>query len=234
MGSTNEYALQNLASFPDRHIIASEIQTSGQGRLDRKWISDIPGNLCITIVLKPECPSVSESPLASISQYMALCVCRLIEEMGINPSLKWPNDILVEGRKIAGILCGANITGERLAGFALGTGINLNMTEEDLLRIDQPATSLNLLTGSPVERDLFLSRLAERFFSGYDRFMELGFPSIVEPCQERSPYLGSRITVRLPGGEITGTALRFTETGCLVLETTEGEEQTITAGDVLL
>jgi BirA family biotin operon repressor/biotin-[acetyl-CoA-carboxylase] ligase len=226
--------MRNLASFPNRHIIASEIQTSGKGRLDRTWISDIPGNICITIVLKPECPLISESPLASISQYMALCVCRIIEGMGIYPSLKWPNDIQVDGNKIGGILCRTSILGDRLAGFALGTGINLNMTEKDLLRIDQPATSLNLLTGSPVDRDLFLNQLAERFFSGYDAFMEQGFPSIIKPYQRRSPYLGSRITSRLPEGEVTGIALRFTGNGCLVIRTSDGMEKTLNAGDILL
>ena len=234
MGSTNEFAMQHLASFPDRHIIASEIQTSGRGRLDRKWVSDIPGNICITIILKPECPAVSESPLANISQYMALCICRLIEGMGVQPSLKWPNDILVDGKKIGGILCQTSILSNRLAGFALGTGINLNMSREDLLRIDQPATSLNLLTGSPVDRDLFLDQLAEMFFKGYDQFMELGFSSIIEPYQKRSPYLGSRITARLPGGNVAGIALRITENGCLVIETSEGKEMILNAGDVLL
>ncbi len=233
VSSTNEFAMRHLDSYPDRHIIAAEIQTCGRGRLDRNWISDIPGNIYITIVLKPELPSFSESPLVNISQYLSLCICEIIEGFRIKPSLKWPNDILVDGKKIGGILGQASILRNRLDGLALGTGINLNMKREDLLRIDQPATSLNLLTGSPVDRDLFLNRLAEKFFSGYDKFMEKGFPSIIESYKKRSSFLGSEIRVRLPGSEITGTAKNFTENGCLVLETSEGEEQIIRAGDVL-
>ncbi len=232
MNSTNETAMQHLDLYPDRHIIAAEIQTRGRGRLDRAWISDIPGNIYITIVLKPDCPAVSESPLVNISQYMSVCICYELEFHGISPSLKWPNDILVNGKKIGGILCQTSLLGNRLAGFALGTGINLNMSSGDLLRIDQPATSLNLLTGSPVDRDLFLNRLAERFFSGYDKFMEKGFCSILEPYRQRSLFLGSRIRVRLPGSELTGTATHFTDKGCLVLETTGGDKQVIRAGDV--
>jgi BirA family biotin operon repressor/biotin-[acetyl-CoA-carboxylase] ligase len=226
--------MQNLASFPDRQIIASEIQTRGQGRMNRNWVSDIPGNIYITIILKPDCPSVSEGPLVNISQYMSVCICELIESLGIKPSLKWPNDILVEGKKIGGILCQTSILGKRLAGFALGTGINLNMRRKDLLRIDQPAISLNLLTGSPVDRDRFLENLAEIFFTGYDQFMELGFPSIIEPYQKRSPYLGSRIRARLPGGDVSGIALRITENGCLLIETSEGKESILNAGDIML
>ncbi len=206
VNSTNEYAMQHLDSYPDRHIIAAEIQTRGRGRLDRKWVSDIPGNIYTPIILKPDCPALFECPLVNISQYMSICICDELESHGTKPSLKWPNDILVDGEKIGGILCQTSILGNRLAGFALGTGINLNMTREDLLRIDQPATSLNLLTGTPVDRDLFLNRLAKEFFSGYDEFMEKGFPSIIESYKKRSSFLGNEIRVRQPGSEITGTA----------------------------
>jgi len=232
--STNEYAMRHLDSFPDRHIIAAEIQTCGQGRLDRRWISDIPDNIYITIILKPVCSSVSDSPFANISQYMSLCVCDLLECYGTNASLKWPNDILVDGKKIGGILGQTSIQGDRLEGFTLGTGVNLNMNEKDLARIDQPAISLNLLTGSPINRDRFLDQLAEGFFSGYDEFMGKGFPLIMEAYNKRSPFLGSEIRILLPGREISGTAKNFTENGCLIMGTGEGKEQIIAAGDVLL
>ncbi len=232
--STNEYAMQHLDSFPDRHIIAAEIQTCGQGRLDRPWISDIPDNIYISIILKPVCTSVSDSPLANISQYMSLSICDLLECYGINASLKWPNDIQVDGKKIGGILGQTSILRNHLQGFTLGTGVNLNMNEKDLARIDQPAISLNLLTGSPVDRDRFLNRLSEGFFNGYDEFMEKGFPLIMEAYKKRSSFLGSEIRVLLPDYEISGTAKDFTDNGCLIIDTDEGKEQIIAAGDVLL
>jgi BirA family transcriptional regulator, biotin operon repressor / biotin---[acetyl-CoA-carboxylase] ligase len=232
--STNEYAMLHLDSFPDRHIIAAEIQTNGQGRLDRKWISDIPDNIYISIILKPENASISNFPSVNISQFMSLCICDLLDNYGINASLKWPNDILVDGKKIAGLLGQTSILGDRLRGLILGTGINLNMNKKDIARIDQPATALNLLTGFPVDRDIFLDQLAHQFFSRYDAFLEEGFPMIIKEFRQRSPFLGSKIKVSLLEIEISGTAKDFTENGCLVLKTAEGEEQIVRAGDILL
>ena len=232
--STNEYAMLHLDSFPDRHIIAAEIQTRGQGRLDRSWISDIPNNIYISIILKPENASISNFPSVNISQFMSLCICDLLDIYGINASLKWPNDILVDRKKIAGLLGQTSILGDHLQGLILGTGINLNMNKKDLARIDQPAISLNLLTGSPVDRDVFLDQLAHRFFSRYGAFLEEGFPMIIEKFRKRSPFLGNEIKVSLPEIEISGTAKDFTENGCLIIETDDGGRKIITSGDILL
>jgi len=230
--STNDYALRRLASLPDRHIVAAEIQTGGKGRLDRSWVSTFPGNIYVSFVLKPE--GRGPCPLASISQYLALVVCEILEGRKVRPSLKWPNDVLVGDRKIAGILAQSNFFGDRLEGLVLGVGINLNLEDQDLRSIGRPAASLNLLTGAPVDRDRFLEELAARFFGGYDDFLAEGFPSIIEAYQARCLFLGKPIRVVLPDREVMGTALGFSEDGRLILENGLGRKEIISAGDVRL
>ncbi len=231
--STNKYALRHLLSLPDRHIVRADIQTRGQGRLDRSWFSEIPGNIYASFILKPQhCPDGS-LPLAALSQYLSVCICEVMDNYGISADLKWPNDILVNTKKIGGILGQSGFRGEYLEGIVLGTGINLNMDKSALSTISQPATSLNLLTETPVDSDLFLNRLAIKFFAGYDNFLEKGFPMIKKKYIRRSPYLGTRIRVILADREIIGKAVGFDDNGFLVMLDDSGRNHTVTAGDVL-
>lgn len=233
-GSTNKYGLRNLSSLPDRHIVRADIQTRGQGRLDRSWFSENPGNIYASFILKPQNSPDGSLPLAAISQYLSVCICEVMDNYGITADLKWPNDILVNTKKIGGILGQAGFRGERLEGIVLGTGINLNMDDSELSAIDQPATSLNLLTGTPIDPDLFLKRLAIKFFAGYDEFLEKGFPLIQKRYIKRSPYLGTRIRVILPDREVIGKAEGFDDSGFLEVLDDSGRKHTVKAGDVLL
>ncbi len=162
--STNAYATRHLGELGDRQIILAETQTAGFGRFGRTWVSHIPGNIYISLVLKPDLPLDGNSPLANITQYMSLCICDVLDTYGVVGAIKWPNDVLVDGKKISGLLSQTSIRNGRLMGYVLGAGINLNMPADVLAEIDQPATALNLITHLPVNREGFLSRLLERFF----------------------------------------------------------------------
>ncbi|MFC1582205.1 biotin--[acetyl-CoA-carboxylase] ligase [Planctomycetota bacterium] len=234
LDSTNTYALEHLAELDDHTVILAETQTGGHGRFDRKWVSHIPDNVYISLVLKPDIPLDENSPLANITQYMSVCICDVIETYGVVGSIKWPNDVLVDGKKICGLLSQTSIKDGRLAGYVLGLGINLNMPAEVLAAIDQPATALNLVTHLPVNREGFLSRLLERFFKGYEAFLAQGFISIQERCTARSPLLGTQITVTLPDRQITGKAAAYDDRGRLQLITDDGTIETLTIGDVAL
>ena len=117
LDSTNRYACGRLRELADGDVIQAGIQTAGRGRWERKWISDVPGNLCLSLVLKPVGPP-AELPLAGLSQLLALSVCRVLETYGVPPALKWPNDIQVAGRKIAGILAETVVEGSEFLGLA--------------------------------------------------------------------------------------------------------------------
>ena len=230
--STNDYALEHLEDLSDRQVILAEVQTGGHGRFDRKWVSHVPDNIYVSLVLKPDLPLDESSPLANITQYMSLALCDVLETYGVYGTIKWPNDVLVDGRKICGLLSQTIIRDSRLAGYVLGVGINLNMPADVLAGIDPPATALNRVTGLPVNREDFLSRLLARFFKGYETFLEQGFTSIQDRYTQRSPLLGTQITVSLPDRQITGKAAAYDDQGRLQLITESGDIETLTIGDV--
>jgi BirA family biotin operon repressor/biotin-[acetyl-CoA-carboxylase] ligase len=227
--STNSYALRNLLLLPDRQVILAEKQTRGYGRLGRYWISNVPENIYMSLVLKP---STSQAHLSCLTQYMSVVICDVLLDYDIHAGLKWPNDVLVRDEKIAGILGESSYQGSSLKGYVLGTGINLNMRTEDLRNIDQAATSLNLVLDHHVNRDNFLIKLLDRFFQKYGEFIQKGFRSIKEEYQKRCLFLGKKIIVTLPYSSISGTASHFRDDGALFLVTDTGEEKIITAGDV--
>jgi BirA family biotin operon repressor/biotin-[acetyl-CoA-carboxylase] ligase len=185
-------------------------------------------------VLKPDLALDEDSPLANITQYMSLAIIDVLETYGVPGVIKWPNDVLVKGKKICGLLSQASIKENRLAGYVLGAGINLNMPAEVLAEIDQPATALNLITKMPVNREGFLSRLLERFYGGFEDFLQQGFPSIQDQYTALSPFLGSQITVSLPDRKLTGKAAAYDTQGRLQLITEDGTIETLTVGDVNL
>ncbi|NLF82851.1 MAG: biotin--[acetyl-CoA-carboxylase] ligase [Candidatus Gastranaerophilales bacterium] len=231
--STNEYALRNLKSLPDRQVIISDMQTNGKGRMNRAWISDKKGNVYLSIVLKP-CDKVNkEFPLGGITQYMSVIACKILETYGAAAKIKWPNDVLVDGRKIAGILSQASVRGDNFNGLVLGVGINLNLTEQEIAGINQPATALNLIISAPVDRDTFIKSLLDRFFEGYDTFLATGFPLIKEDYVSRCSFLNKRITLKTHNSLERVTALNMRDDGALIIVDDNMREKVVAAGEIV-
>ncbi len=185
ISSTNEFAMKNIADFSDRDVLSAEIQTTGKGQFDRKWISDKPDNIYISIVLKPQIKKENMTFLKDFSLYLAVKLCKILEEYNTNPTIKPPNDILINGKKIAGILAQSSTRGEKVNGLILGLGVNLNMEKNCLKKIDQPATALNIETNSVIQRDIFLEKLLISFFSDYDEFLTQGFMLVEKEYNKR-------------------------------------------------
>jgi len=233
LDSTNLYAMRNLDSLPDKQVIVAEIQTAGRGRFNRKWVSHIPDNLYMSLVLKPEDRGAGVLALRpSLTQYMAVVICEVMKLYGADASLKWPNDVMVKTSKIAGLLGESCIQGHRLKGYVLGAGINLNMTALDIEDIDKPAVSLNQISGAAVDRDEFLNTLLDKFFKGYEEFIKEGFCSIRDKYIEKCAFLGEKITVTTYEGQVHGNAEGFNDDGALIIIKSNGEIVNITAGDV--
>ena len=230
--STNSYALKHLHSLADRQIIVAERQTRGYGRLGRRWISQRPGNIYMSIILKPAVPSDIPMALTGLTQFMSVTLCELLLEYGVSASIKWPNDVRVGGAKIAGLLGETRFQGDRFLGYVLGCGINLNMSPEDMAYVDQKATSLNLLVGKAVDRDRFLHAVLQKFFRGYEGFLQGGFPIIQSTYVEKCDFLGKHLVVKSIDGEYHGTAVAFTERGELILEKDDGQQHILRSGDV--
>lgn len=230
--STNTYAMRNIADLNDGDVIIASRQTKGRGRLGRKWVSGTKDNVYISIVLKPILNIAEESPLANITQYMSVIICRILANYGISSNIKWPNDVLVNGQKIAGILSEASIQGSSLKGYVLGLGLNLNMSNEDINKIDQPATSLNILTGKSIDREIFIKELVNEFNAGYKEFLNKGFCLIKSEYINRCSFIGQEILVTAPSCTTRGVAAEINNDGSLKLINEEKVESKVTIGDV--
>lgn len=174
--STNTYVKQNMDFLLDRVIVATDLQTNGYGRFERSWVGLGPENIYMTFVLKP---SDKLLPIhANLTQYLSVILCQKLESMGLSPQIKWPNDVLLGGKKVCGILAETVLKTGSLRGIALGIGVNLNASPEAIGQIDRPATSLDIELGHAVSKQEFRQDFIEKFFAGYDKFLNDGFESI--------------------------------------------------------
>lgn len=230
LDSTNTYVKNNMHKLEDKTVVYTSHQTSGRGRMERKWVDTGADNIYMTILLKPS--DRIEPVYANITQYLSVTLCKVLEDFGVEGQIKWPNDVLVEGRKIAGILSETSMQGENFMGLALGVGINLNTTVESLAEIDKPATSLSVILGKKIDRETFLKLLLEKFFLLYDRFLKEGFILIKDEYVKRSSFLGKEISVNVLGTIHRGVAESITDAGTLVLKK-DDEKLTFFIGDIL-
>jgi BirA family biotin operon repressor/biotin-[acetyl-CoA-carboxylase] ligase len=211
--------------------VVADRQTRGRGRLERRWHSPPAENLYLSLVLKRRTGPPSPA-WTNLTQYASLILSDVLRDYEVRPAIKWPNDLLVGERKIAGILAEAVSSGSVVQGVVLGMGVNLNMGRRDLEEIDQPATSLAVEVGGKVDRWEFLDRILELFFAGFDAFVRDGFSSIRARFLEQATFLGRRITVRSGLSDISGTASDITADGALIVVSEQGERVKLTSGDV--
>lgn len=170
--STSVWARKHLKDLDNFKVISADIQTMGHGQFERKWFSTDKngGNIYISIVLKPE----NIEHLNELTRYTSYIGAKTIEEYGIKAQFKFPNDILINGKKIAGILAESVFMGDEFKGVIVGIGINLNLDEEDVKNIDIPATSVYIETGKNIKKDEFLEKFLNNFKKEYDEFLETG------------------------------------------------------------
>lgn len=175
--STNSWALSNTHLFPrDKITLAyAEKQSNGRGRHKNKWKSPASENLYATFgVFIP----IVQGVQPNLPQLMALAAVASMEKLGVQTKIKWPNDLLINEKKVAGILTETVIDEDHIF-HAIGIGINLNMTKEDLAEIERPATSLSDELGHHISSKEFLEELQTIFARFFTTFLEEGF----------SPYL---------------------------------------------
>ena len=229
--STNNYVKLNIENFADKTILHALSQTSGRGRLNRSWVDLGEGNLFMSFILKPS-DSFNEI-YPNITQYLSVALCKVLESYGLKPEIKWPNDVLIEGKKIAGILSETVMSGNILKGIVVGIGVNLNSNNDDISSIpDKVATSLNLEIGKDVDLDVFMSELTEEFFKNYDAFLENGFEFIKHDYIIRNCFLNKELNVQVFDNVETGLAKSINDRGQLVL-LKDDKELVLTIGDIL-
>lgn len=229
--STNSYCKEHLAELFDRTVVHAARQTSGRGRFNRNWIDLGSGNLFMSFVLKPS--AAFRENFSNLTQYLSIVLCRVLEEYGIMPEIKWPNDVLVNGAKIAGILAETVVHGKEFSGIILGIGVNLNAEPQGLSSVkDKIITALNIETGKSINPDRFRNRLTGKFFEHYEDFLEEGFPYIKDEYIKRACFLNREISVNVFHEEKKGIAETVNDKGELILKNNE-REFVLTIGDIL-
>jgi BirA family biotin operon repressor/biotin-[acetyl-CoA-carboxylase] ligase len=184
--STNTYIHENMDILPDKSIIIADQQFCGKGRYGREWVSSNPENAYISFFLKENLSL--QSNISSLTQFTSIVVAQCLElylPATQKCSIKWPNDVMFQNKKIAGVLAESKWTGECLKGVAVGIGVNLNMTRKEVASIDQPATSLNLIVRRSIDKYQYIKELVFRFLESYNTFLCTGMDFFQNELQQR-------------------------------------------------
>ncbi|HSX25607.1 MAG TPA: biotin--[acetyl-CoA-carboxylase] ligase [Chlamydiales bacterium] len=228
--STNTYAKKQCQTFAKDQItcITAEEQTAGRGRYQRNWVSPRGVNIYATFYFTLPADTLH---LVSLAQVMAYSLAMVLIKEGLHPKIKWPNDIRLNGKKVSGVLCETAFHGKEVEIF-LGIGINVNMDEEKLRQIDQPATSLKVETGHTWDRAALLKKLQKQFLADLEAFKKGGFTPFHSQFENLLAYKGE--TVRCFDGkkEWIGVCHSLTNDGQLNLFLPDGSIQTILSGDI--
>lgn len=225
LSSTQTYLKEHFKTLDDKTVVMADEQTAGRGRFDRKWISQ-PGGLYFSVLLKP----TQQNFLANLTQLMALSLCQAVESYSLQPNLKWPNDVQVNGKKLCGILSETVMQNGKIACVVLGVGVNVAQT--DLSHVGQPAVSLYEL-GVRIDTQDLLQQVLDLFFQKYEAVLSEGFSTIRSAYLERFPFLGKQIAVKNGTTALTGIAQDLSPRGTLVLQTPRGSQE-ILIGDLLV
>jgi BirA family biotin operon repressor/biotin-[acetyl-CoA-carboxylase] ligase len=231
VGSTNELAFR-LAHDGAEHgeVVVAEQQTSGKGRRGRAWVSPPGLNLYFSAILRPELPPQRAPELTLVA---AVALTEVLREAGAEAFIKWPNDVQIDGRKVAGILTELSAEPERVHFVVLGVGVNLNAQAEHFPEdLRSTATSLAMARGQRVPRALFAASLWNRLEEWLDLHLEMGFGAVRQRWKELSSTLGQDVLVRTDRQEFRGLAEDIDPAGALLVRTEDGSVERVLAGDV--
>lgn len=212
-------------------VVIAERQSAGRGRLGRSWVSPPYANLYFSLILRPTL-APADAPQVTLMAAVALAdaVAAFSPEP---PVIKWPNDILVDGKKLAGILTESACDSERIEFVILGIGVNVNFPRRLMpAAIRERATSLMEVAGKPVDRERFLRRLIQDLDRCYGTLEESGFAALAPRWQARFGLRGKRVRVEAASGALIGTAVGIDRDGALLVADERGALRRVVAGDV--
>lgn len=231
--STNRVATELARKdAPEGSVVIADAQTAGRGRLERKWHSPAGCNLYFSLVLRPEVTAGQAPQLALIA---GVSVCRAITRMfpGLNPRAKWPNDVYLKNRKLAGILCSMVSEMERVRYLIVGIGINVNVTEFPP-ELAELATSVRAATGREACRPALLATVLNELEQAYGQWQSSGLKSFLKEWRQISYLAGRQVEVEIMNKCVAGTVLGLSASGALRLRDRQGAEHEIVGGDVTI
>lgn len=232
--STND-VLEKLARAGAKEgaVVFAEEQTSGRGRLGRKWMSPARKGLWFSVLLRPDLRPQEATQLTVAS---AVALRRAIQlQTGLKTEIKWPNDILASGKKVAGILTELSGELDRIKYVLVGIGVDVNLNSGDFLtELRAQATSLKIELGKPVARAELAGAILRELDREYVRILAGEFPAVADEWEQYCTTIGQRLVIRLGDRRIRGRAESLSEDGALLLRTDHGHLERIIGGDVTL
>jgi BirA family biotin operon repressor/biotin-[acetyl-CoA-carboxylase] ligase len=232
INSTNDQALAWAAGgAPDLALVYAEEQTSGRGRGSRRWFTPPGTALAFSLVLRPL--SGEGRSVARYSGLGAVAVCAALETMGLQPEIKWPNDVLIKQRKVCGILVEATWMGDRLENIVVGIGVNISpgaVPASEL--VDYPAGCVEGELKQPVDRLGLLVEILRALLTWRDRLCTDEF---LTAWENRLAFRGERVSVQIKEGRAkVGKIAGLEEDGSLLLQADDGQEFSVQFGEVHL
>jgi len=215
---------------PEGTLVIAEKQKKGRGRRGRSWHSPGYVNLLFSVLLRPPIPARQAFVLTMV---LAVSAGQAIEELtGLRSMIKWPNDLYVGERKLAGILTEFSLQSEGIEYGVLGLGLNVNWEPGEIWGIAPPATSILVETGMRVDRTALLIQLLKSFEKSYGNVKSGEIDSFYRTWNERSMILGKDVIVSSKGQRIQARAQKIDLDGALVIVDSEGKEKKIVSADV--
>ena len=230
--STND-VIKQLADkgAPEGTIVVCEEQLAGKGRLGRTWFSPRGAGVWCSVLLRP---SIMPQHASKLTLLGAVAVAQGIRnQCGITSGIKWPNDLLFQGKKVCGLLTEMRAEQDSVEYVVIGFGINVKNIgfPED---VSCKAISLEQMVGGEISRKELLAEILASIESNYLLFLEQGFTPIKEQWEQFNITLGNKVVLSSPGQRVTGTAVRLGDEGQLVIKSVKGEERAYYAGEVTL
>ncbi|MFW5647688.1 MAG: biotin--[acetyl-CoA-carboxylase] ligase [Candidatus Alkaliphilus sp. MAG34] len=230
INSTNSYAKKEIGQLEDGTIVLAEKQTLGRGRRGKGWVSPKGTGIWVSLILKPDIPPREGIKMTQIA---AAAVCESIRKLtGLNALIKWPNDIIINGKKVCGIL--TEMAGElnEISYIIIGIGINVNM-DNFPDEIKEKATSLFIESGNKIDRRYLLIDILRNFETLYNDYIEnLNLGRVLSIVKNYSAVLGKNIRVIQGKTEKKGKAIDINDEGLLLVELEDGSSESVMSGEV--
>lgn len=227
--STHSHLMRSGNELPEGTLITADFQESGRGRSMREWKASPGSSLLASLLLKPNIPPANVPQLTHV--ITLACVRALIGE-GLDVAIRWPNDIICNDKKVAGILAEASITGDRVDYAVISFGINLNQTTDEMETIERPATSCAIEAGRTLDADEVLDSIVNELKTLYSEYVTSGFKALKKDWESLNYLRGRAITVDLGSNTVSGKMLGVDDTGALEIETEDGK-RTFSSGEVV-
>lgn len=212
-------------------VVIAEEQSKGRGRMGRKWATHRGEAIAMTLLLRPEI-HVKDAP--SITPILALSTVQgIMEAYKIECGIKWPNDVVLNRKKLSGILTEMKAAGNMVGNIVVGIGLNINQ-EEFEEEIQDIAISLKKFSGIDYDRRKIISAILNRFEDNYDMFKEHGISCFREDLKKYSVLIGERVKISLIEDEFEGEAVDISDDGSLLVKKDDGEIRNVISGEVTL